>query len=169
LRRAAVLSALLALATATPPAAGAETAHLCEAGETVWLAARTMESGDLLSLCGVRDPADKASWLQFRLRRPGVAELRVPADTVRSVQAFTIRRYTRPRTTYLKLEIAGAGHRYVILEDFEADRTPPYGAWLRIVNAADGATVSSEKLRMLTEPLNMMRLELFVLSEPYNE
>jgi hypothetical protein len=148
--------------------AGAAESH-CGEGETVWFSAAVEGSSKLVSICGSASLEAEGAWLEYRFGRPGEIELRFPAESAGSLSAFTIRRYTRPRTTYLKLEFDNGGYNYAILEGHQADEDPQSTASLRVRRQSDGKDVADLDLVMSTEPLIMMRLENRVRTEPFDE
>lgn len=155
---------LLALAPSVATAGGI--GH-CTAGQTAWFSAAVKGSDKVVSLCGSLASNGKPGWLEYRFGRPGAVELRYPDKRTGSLRAFTYRRYTRPRTTYLRLEFTRDGLRYAIDEAFEADMSPQSSVSLNVVRSSDGKEVASYRLTPETEPLRMMRLEDKVPTRPY--
>ena len=154
---AALCAAAFSFAT---PVVAAEPANLCEPGETVWFGAAVDGTEEMVSLCGMPPAAGAPGWVEFRKGKPGAIDLRYPAERAGS---------TRPRTTYLKIEFTRDGLAYAILEFFEADRTPPSSVSFRVSRKSDGTEISSSALRMRTPELQMMRLEDYLPTAPFNE
>jgi len=169
-RRAVTAAALCAAALSlAAPVVAAEPENLCGPGETVWFGAALKGTGQLVSLCGLPPAAGAPGWVEFRKGKPGAIDLRYPAERAGSFKKFLYRRYTRPRTTYLKIEFARDGLAYAILEFFEADRVPPSSVSFRVSRQSDRTEISSSVLRMRTPDLQMMRLEEYLPTAPFNE
>jgi len=158
----------LVLAATAGTVQAAETGH-CGSGETSWFNAAVEGTGKMVSICGSASLDAAGAWLDYRFGKPGNVELQFPGDHANSLSAFTIRRYTRPGTTYLKLDFTNGGYTYAILEGFEAGSDPESTATLRVRRNSDGMDVASFDLRLLTDPLNMMRFEDKVPTEPFDE
>lgn len=150
-------------------ATSANAATLCSIDETAWLNAKIEGTDKLVTLCGMVSADGVPTTLQIRIGKPGRMEKRAPAVDRTSLKRFTYRRYTRPRTTYLKLEVTQGDLNYAILERFEADETPQSSTTLRITKASGGKEVSSETLLPSTEPLQIMKLEAHVKNAPFDE
>lgn len=167
-----VARVVLTLGVAIPSfahAGGAPTDGLCSAGEKTWLLAVGEKSGKIIALCGgVKRNGDPA-WLQFRTGQPGKPDLVFPARRAGSLKAFTVRRYTRPRTTYHKFHFEKGGRSYAILENHIADGETPYTATFRIRRTSDRTDISKETLTMESPQLNLMRLEYHVRTKPFDE
>jgi len=153
------------LAFAVPASAMAE--GLCTSDEVAIFNA-TMKGGDrVVSLCA--DHADKATWLQARMGRGGQVGRTFPETRAGSLKKFVFRRYTRPRTTYLKLEFDTGGRNYTIFESFDGSENPPDASSLRIRSLAGGNEISDTELVRTTPPLNLMRLENRVTTKDFDE
>lgn len=159
------LTALIAAFAATTTNA----ATLCSVDETAWLNAKINGTDRLVTLCGEVSADGAPTTLQIRVGKPGSMEKRAPAVERTSLQKFTYRRDTRPRTTTLKLEVTQSGLNYAILERFEADETPQSSTTLRITKASGGKIISSETLQTSTEPLQIMKLEKYLKNAPFDE
>jgi len=136
----------------------------CGAGETVWFNAAVKDSDKVVSICGGTD------WLAYRFGKPGKVELTVPKRRKGSLEAFTLRRYTRPQVTYLKLEFANGGFVYAIHDDFDGEAGTPEEA-VSLTVTKDGAEEPAATFDLVpsTEPLNLMGLEDKVQAAPYDE
>lgn len=167
--RAARTMALLAPLLLAPAAGMTDDTGLCAPREKIWFNARVAESGQLVSVCGAEIVNDEVAWVQFRMGVPGKIELAYPKQRNGSAQAFTFRRYTRYRTTYLKLGFRIGDRDYAILEYDVSDESPPYLLELRIRRASDEAVLAKHTLQPVTAPLGMMRLENYVRTAPYDE
>lgn len=171
----ALTLALAALAgpiqiAASPIAVAQDTAPShCGAGETVYFNAAVEGSPKIVSLCGSADLEGDDAWLQYRFGEAGKIELRYPAENADFRSAFTVRRYTRPRTTYLKFDFSNDGYTYAILEGYEADENPASTAFLRVRRDSDDEDVAKFDLTMSSDPLNIMTLEYKVRTEPFDE
>lgn len=139
----------------------------CESGEKAWLNASVAATGKIVSVCG--SSAAEAGWLQYRYGRPGDAELVYPENQNGSLAAFTLRRYTRPQTTYLKLEFTNDGYTYAILEGFDGSASPRQSADLRVKRNSDGKEVVNTPLALTTQPMAVMHLEDRIVSKPFDE
>jgi len=168
--RFALALALAALAgSAQSAAAQTASASHCGAGETIYFNAAVDGSPKVVSLCGSASLEGNGAWLENRFGEPGDVELRYPSGNADPMSTFTIRRYTRPRTTYLKLDFSNKGYTYAILEAFDADEDPQSNVSLRVRRDSDGKDVADLDLVMSTEPLNIMLLENKVRTEPFDE
>ena len=141
----------------------------CGPGETVWFNAALDGSSKTVSICGSSKLDGGDAWLQYRFGRPGRVELAFPEKPAGNMSAFTYRRYTRPGTTYLKLDFKNGGYTYAILEGFDDQADTPSSATLRVTRDSDGTEVAKHNLNMSTEPLNIMRLEYKVTTKPFDE
>lgn len=155
------------IAAFSAPAANAAT--LCSVDETAWLNAKIEGTDKLVTLCGAVSADGVPTTLQIRVGKPGSMEKRAPAVERTSLKKFTYRRYTRPRTTYLKLEVTQNDLSFAILERFQADETLQSSTTLRITKASSGTEISSETLQPTTEPLQIMKLEKYVKNAPFDE
>jgi hypothetical protein len=165
----AVLAAPAQLASSRPAAAeGAATSH-CGAGETIYFNAAVNGSPKVVSLCGSADLDANGAWLQYRFGEPGHVELSYPGENADFRSAFTYRRYTRPRVTYLKLDFSNGGYNYAIFEGYDADENPESTASLRVRRESDGEDVADLDLVMSSEELTIMKLEYKVRTEPFDE
>lgn len=164
------MNRLIALTFATvllsSPALAGPQSH-CEPNEKTWLNAAVGKSGKIVSICG--SDAAEAGWLQYRFGRPGDAELVYPENKNGSLAAFTLRRYTRPQTTYLKLEFTNNGYTYAILEGFDGSASPRESADLRVKRNSDGKEIVNTPIRLTTQPMGVMQLEGRVVSKPFDE
>jgi hypothetical protein len=156
----AVLAVMLTCSTT------ASADSLCTPSEHAWFDAALADgSGRLLSICGSPPPVDGTAaeearaWLQFRLGKPGNLETAFPAERKNSTAAFTYRRYTRPRTTYLSLRFETAGKRYSPQEDVLADDQPPHRLRLEFREPAASTEPTAIPLHGPADPLQLMRLE----------
>lgn len=164
----------LSLSSAMPASAGGleDESGVCTAAETTWFSAKVKGEDKFVSLCGPggstgagRDPA----WLQFRFGNDRSAELVYPLSNRRPSRAFTYRRYTRPRTSYLKVEFIRGGLEHAILEFDSPDETPSSSVEYRVRRVSDREELLSKKLVAEQAPLTLLRLERFMPRKPFNE
>jgi hypothetical protein len=170
----AALAGSVQIATAQTAAAQTATVQVaaashCGTGETIYFNAAVDGSPKIVSLCGSASLEGDGAWLEYRFGAPGHVELQYPSANADLMSAFTVRRYTRPRTTYLKLEFDNGGFNYAILEGHGADEDPQSTASLRVRRLSDGEDVTDLDLVMSTEPLSIMQLEYKVRTEPFDE
>lgn len=156
----------LGLVVAATPAAAES---LCAAGESVWFDARAKGGETRISVCGAPKVNDQVAWLQFREGVPGTVKFAWPEERAGSMRKFTLRRYTRPRTTYLKFHFQIDGIDHAILEGHEADFDPPTSVSYRVMRVADETVLSETDLEPTTEELSLMGLEYHVRSAEFDE
>lgn len=170
----AVGAVYLSLTAALPVSAGGieDESGVCTTAETTWFSAKVQGEDKFVSLCGPggatgagRDPA----WLQFRLGNDRSAALVYPLTKRRPSRAFTYRRYTRPRTSYLKVEFIIGGLEHAILEFDTPDETPSSSVEYRVRRVSDRGELLSKKLVAGQAPLTLLRLERFMPRKPFNE
>ena len=161
----ALLTIIMAL-SAIGTAFAADGSH-CTGSESAVFSATLQGSDSIISLCA--DNADAASWLQARIGKPGEPEVVFPAKKSGSLKKFTVRRYTRPQTTYLKLEFDHDGRNYAVFEFFDALSDPREGSNLRIRRISDGSDLSDTPLERASDPLSLMRLENQVTTAEFDE
>lgn len=160
----------LALAAAFAAAAMPASAEsLCAAGETAWFDARGKGGETRVSVCGAPKVNDRVAWLQFREGAPGAVTFAWPEKRAGSTQKFTLRRYTRPRTTYLKFHFQIDGIDHSILEGHEADFDPPTSVSYRVMRISDETVLSETDLDPSTGELSLMGLEYHVRSAEFDE
>ncbi len=164
MKRLALMACVVAAFSA--PAGAAEVGH-CASDEVAIFNAALAGSGEIVSLCA--DSADAPTWLQYRMGNAGSVEMVFPEDRAGSLKKFTLRRYTRPQTTYLKLEFDDGGKNYAIFETFDAMEDPRESSSLRVRSLVDGHDISETDLVRTTEPLNIMRLEDHVTTGEFDE
>jgi hypothetical protein len=160
--------ALLPAVLKAGPASAVEPSH-CAAPDKTWFNAKVTGSAKVVSICGSASLAEPTSWLEYRFGKIGHIELSFPQSRSGSLSDFTLRRYTRPRTTYLKFEFDNGGYNYAILEEFNADYEPHSAAQLRVRGDSHGPDIHNFALTMTTPPLSLMALEPFVRKAPFNE
>ena len=82
-------------------------------------------------------------------------------------KTFTLRRYTRPQTTYLKFEFTSKdGRRVAIYDDFADGET---GTRVKLSTATDTSDPTPAAHVPPSEPLAIMALEPVVSAQPYDE
>ncbi len=150
------------------PSMAADTS-LCAASEKVWFNAQVKESSQLVSLCGAAPVRGTVAWLQFRMGVPDDLSVIWPLGREGSARAFTLRRYTRFRTTYLKFEFRIGDQEFAILEDDVSEDTPQYSLRLRVRKAPGETELANHRLKSISKPLAMMRLGNHIRSLPYDE
>lgn len=139
---------------------------LCTGEDWVVFNATSDASGKIVSICMTEGDDSTPSHLTYRFGRPGAVELIYPPSGADWSEKFTFRRYTRPRTTYLKFEFTNDEHNYEILDGGDDE-----GAYtgLRVVRVDDGEILTEQQLTPATEPLSLMQLEDLVRTEPFDE
>ena len=95
--------------------------------------------------------------------------MQFPSDHQGSLRVFTVRRFTRPGTTYLKLEFDSGGYNYAILDYYEVGADPESETLLRVRRKSNEDDVASFDLTVQGESLGIMRLEDRVRTEPFDE
>jgi hypothetical protein len=75
----------------------------------------------LVSVCLSEGDDSYPSHLTFRYGTAEKVEFSYPEKAERSFDAFLLRRYTRPQTTYLKFEMTRDGRTYAVLAGGEGD------------------------------------------------
>lgn len=149
---------------------------LCTAQETTFFKARIAGQDTFVSLCGPpgagRTDSGRAdrnpAWLQLRVGNEHGAELVYPRWKHRSLKAFTYRRYTRPRTSYLKLAFEMDGREYAIHESHTPDRTPVSSVSFRVRRVSDKVELSARKLIVGEPSPVLLGLERFLPRKPFD-
>jgi putative hemolysin len=146
-----------------PPRSADRPTH-CRTGESevfncVLEAAREL----VVSLCASEPLDEREGYLQYRFGPPGDVEMAYPGDTAGSYQAFEYTRYTRPRTTYLRLRFQVGNHLYVI-----ADDSTDEGSSERLVITMPDGGKTRFPCRGRAEG-SLMRLEGYVPQTPWTE
>ena len=121
--------------------------------------------GKLVSVCMAEGDDTTPSHLTLRYGS-GEDMVSYPDTAEGSFQAFTIRRYTRPQTTYLKFETTEDGLNYEILAGGEGET---FSAFFRIVREDEEGAVLEHDLTVTTAPYALMGLEDIVPMEPFDE
>ncbi len=140
---------------------------LCAGEDWVVFNATSNTNGKIVSICMTEGDNSTPSHLTYRFGRPGAVELVYPASGASWSEKFTYRRYTRPGTTYLKLEFTNNGYNYEVLEGYDENEGQYTG--LRAVRVDDGEIVTEHQLTPATESLSLMELENLVRTEPFDE
>ena len=125
-------------------------------------------TGKIVSVCQHLGASAAQSGLIYRYGKPGHIEMAYPAERA-SYAPFTLRIYTRPRTTYMKFEFTNGGFQYAILEAFEADEAIKDTASLKVTRLSDGKVIFEQPLSPTTEPLTLMAVEDLVTNAPFDE
>ena len=81
----------------------------------IWFSAAVRGTNKFISVCGSDSPEGADAWLFYHFGPMGTQELIFPKSRNGSMSVFTLRRLTRPATTYLKFEFSNGGYRYAIL------------------------------------------------------
>ena len=148
----------------------AETAGtLCTGEDWVVFSGVSTRTGKVVSVCLEEGDDSTPSHLTYRFGDPGDVEMRFPDHAEGSFDAFTLRRYTRPRTTYLKFEFTTGGYQYAILDGSDAEAAQQEPPELRVTRLSDGVVVARHDLAPTTGPLSLMQLETLVRSAPFDE
>lgn len=91
---------------------------LCAADERiVWSCEIAGAKRKIVSVCGSRRLDKQNGYLQYRFGVPGHVELEYPSARQNTQTGFTFSRYTRPRTTYLRLGFKLNEFEYEIYDD----------------------------------------------------
>lgn len=167
------LTVLISLPVAETRAATPGKTSLCSANEKTWFEATFVGNAGAIAVCSLPDAGDpigRIRVLQLTTSAAGsdkplpvvIAEARGKARS----SVFTIRRYTRPRTTYLKFELKNNRLKTVIYDSFEQGQTDTRMKEVPV----DAKTEPRETvLRPQTEPLSLMGLEGVVQTLPFDE
>ena len=139
---------------------------LCTGEDWVVFSGTSKTSGKIVSICMAEGDDTTPGHLTYRYGKPGAVEMIYPAAEQRPADAFTLRVYTRSRTTYVKFEFHKAGYEYAILEGSDG---PGSDASLRVTRVADGTVVADHDLTVLTDPFALMHLNGLVATGPFDE
>ena len=168
-----LLVALLAATTAILAAgtASAADASLCPAGDKVWYEADAEGAGLRIAVCSrpaAGDEVGKISVYSGKKTASGFERtVLAEAGGKDRAKTFTLRRYTRPQTTYLKFEFTAADGRYVaIYDDFAGGETDTR---VKLSKASDTSDPMTAAHVPPSEPLSLMALEAIVSAQPYDE
>lgn len=137
----------------------------CAPEDGVWFNAKVAGRDTVVSICEHEPEDDSPNQLSYRYGALGDIELQYPASEP-SFKEFTLRVYTRARTTYLKFDFGKDGYEYAILE---GDDDGDYGAWLRVRKTSDDTVLAEHKLDVESKPFNLMLLGDRVREEPFDE
>lgn len=155
--------------TSRTEAAAAES--LCRGKESVYLHAVKQGSDDAISICVAEGLAEKNVTIAVRWRRDGkMQEWACQASECGDV--FEYERYTRPQTTYLRLNFGTGDLRYTIEDDDpgddpDYDRDAPPTIDVTATTKDDPVDyVFDETYSLKTEKLGMMRLERYIEMHP---
>ncbi len=137
----------------------------CAPEDGVWFNARVAGRDKVVSICEHEPEDDSPNQLSYRYGALGDIELQFPASEP-SFEEFTLRVYTRYRTTYLKFDFGRDGYEYAILE---GDDDGDYGAWLRVRKTSDDTVLAEHRLEVESKPFHLMLLGDRVREEPFDE
>lgn len=137
----------------------------CAPEDAVWFSAKIAGRNKVVSICEHEPEDDSPNQLSYRYGALGDIELQYPASEP-SFKEFTLRVYTRARTTYLKFDFGKDGYEYAILE---GDDDGDYGAWLRVRKTSDDTILAEHKLDVESKPFHLMLLGDRVRQEPFDE
>lgn len=165
------LTIVLSLTAADAQSATSAQNTLCAPNEKTWFEASHMDGAGAIAVCSTPDGADEVGAIR-------VVRLSVDADGSHQpvvvaqahgaarAQIFTIRRYTRPQTTYLKFEFKNDQVASVIYDTYADGETSTN---LK-ETLTSGATAPQEfELKPHTEALSLMGLESVVKTLPFDE
>ena len=160
------LGALFATATSVQPASPS----LCATGETIHFEAGLAGSEGSIAVCSTPNDGDKIGTIRV-LRSEGTAGKADPAVLAsasgdRRAAVFTIRRYTRPRTTYLKFSFMTDRDEVVL---YDADDNGQRSVHMKETPRTGPAAPRETDLIPRSEPLSLMLLESVVKSLPFDE
>ena len=162
----AVAAAILAAGTSS-----AADASLCPAGDKVWYEADAKDAGLRIAVCSrpaSGDEVGKISAYSGKKTASGFERtVLAEAGGKDRARTFTLRRYTRPQTTYLKFEFTSKdGRRVAIYDDFADGET---GTRVKLSMASDTSDPMAASHVPPSEPLAIMALEPVVSAQPYDE
>lgn len=151
----------------------AQERSLCAANETVWFEADYVGSQGMIAVCSRPKGNDAIGTIRV-LQKAGMgnnvrtADIRVLAEASGDQRAsvFTIRRYTRYRTTYLKFSFADRHMETVIYDSFDDGQTAT--SMKQDPLAANTATQEIQ-LKSRSASLSLMGLESVVRVLPFDE
>ena len=139
---------------------------MCTGENWVVFSAMSTKNGKIVSVCVAEGDDTTPSHMTYRYGKPGAPELIFPDTAEGSFEKFTFRRYTRPRTTYLKFEFTSEGFNYEILDGGDDTET---STELRVTRVSDGEVIAEHPLLPTSTPLSLMQLEDLVNVAPFDE
>lgn len=163
---------ILSLGTLCAAAFGAYAAppSLCTSGEKVHFEAGIAGSNDTIAVCSTPKDGDTIGTIRVLRSNAtsGTAHAAVLARASGDKRAtvFTIRRYTRPRTTYLKFSFM-TEQGVVVL--YDADDNGQRSAHMKETPRTGSAAPKETDLVPRSEPLSLMLLEPVVRTLPFDE
>ena len=137
---------------------------LCTGEDWVVFSGTSQKNGKIVSICMMEGDDEMPSHLTYRFGTPGNVEMIWPKRAKGSARQFTLRVYTRPRTTYVKFEFETGGYEYAILEGSDGNETD---ASLRVTRLSDDKVVAEHPLTLLNSEL--MMLDGLVRTAPFDE
>lgn len=146
---------------------------LCAADEKVWFEADYVGSQGRVAVCS--RPRDNDSIGTIRVVQKsgsgedaGTADIRVLAKAGgdRRASVFTIRRYTRFRTTYLKFSFTGQNEKTVIYDSFADGQT---ATSMKQASLPMKSAPREIQLKQRSGSLSLMGLESVVRNLPFDE
>lgn len=151
----------------------AQEQSLCAAKEKGWFEADYVGSQGRIAVCGHPEGNDAIGTIRVLQRGGtgsdvGTADFRVLAKASGDQRAsvFTIRRYTRYRTTYLKFSFAGRHMETVIYDSFDDGQT---ATSMKQTSLATQSTSEEIQLKPRSGSLSLMGLESVVRILPFDE
>jgi len=146
---------------------------LCATGEKVWFEADYVGSQRRIAVCGRPSGNDSIGTIRVLQKSgtgndTGTANIRVMAKASgdRRASVFTIRRYTRFRTTYLKFSFADENEETVIYDSFADGQMATSMSQASLPNKS---TPRETQLKQRSESLLLMGLERVVRILPFDE
>lgn len=151
----------------------AQERSLCAANETVWFEAGYVGSQGMIAVCGNLEGDDATGTIRV-LQKAGTgnddrtADIRVLAEASGDQRAsvFTIRRYTRYRTTYLKFSFADRHMETVIYDSFDDGQT---STSMKQTSLTTKSKSRETQLKPRSGSLSLMGLESVVRILPFDE
>lgn len=167
----AALTALLSIATSGAQADTTKT--LCGPNEKIWFEAAYADDTGKIAVCSTPGGGDNIGTIRvLRLHRVSAGSNQPqPVVIARAKGAeragvFTIKRYTRPQTTYLKFEFKNNLMTGVIYDAYDNGET---STSLKEIPAGANTTPREIELKPKTEALSLMALEGVVQTLPFDE
>lgn len=151
----------------------AQEQSLCAVNEKGWFEADYVGSQGMIAVCSRPEGNDAIGTIRVLQKtgtgkNVGTADIRVLAKASGDQRAsvFTIRRYTRYRTTYLKFSFAGRHMETVIYDSFDDGQTATN---MKRASLTTKSMPQEIQLKPRSESLSLMGLESVVRILPFDE
>ncbi len=171
--RCLAIVAFILFATSSLMSLSAQDGTLCAPKEKVWFEADFVGSQGRIAVCSRPRDNDIIGTIRV-LRKSGAgqdtgnADVRVMAEASgdRRASVFTIRRYTRFRTTYLKFSFTDRHRETVIYDSFDDGQT---ATSMKQVSLPQKSSPQEIQLEQRSGSLSLMGLESVVRKLPFDE